>query len=80
MFPSLWKFFLVGVLSMECLRSSTARRKLIIITGRSNSTFAAITQADPEEYRIQEHNETEQWINMTKESTKRIQRRERGEL
>ena len=57
-----------------------ARRRIIIITGKSNSTFSAITQEDPEDYRIQEYNDTEKWISVTKESKKRLQRRARGEL
>ena len=59
---------------------SMARRRIIIITGKSNSTFSVITQEDPEDYRIQEYNETEKWINVTKESKKRLQRHARGEL
>jgi hypothetical protein len=56
------------------------RKRLIIIVVKSNSSFRTVLPDNPEaeEYRIQELNETEQWINETKESKKKIQRR--GEL
>ena len=65
---------------MASFRPCRAGKILIIIVGKSNSSFRTVLQDNPEaeEYRIQELNETEQWINETKESKKKIQRR--GEL
>jgi hypothetical protein len=77
-YPSL-KLFIFVVLVGSC-SLSIARRRIIVIAGKNNSTFTAITQQDPEEYRKREYNETERWINVTKESQKRSQRRVRGEL
>jgi hypothetical protein len=65
---------------MASFRPCRAGKILIITVGKSNSSFRTVLQDNPEaeEYRIQELNETEQWINETKESKKKIQRR--GEL
>jgi hypothetical protein len=67
---------------MASFRLCRARKRLVVIVGKSNSSFRTVLQDNPEaeEYRIQELNETEQWINETKESKKKIQRRARGEL
>ena len=73
-------FILTVAVSMASFPVSTARKRLILITDETNSTFSAITQEDPEEYRIREYNETTRWINVTKESKKLLQRRTREEL
>ena len=74
-------FILTVAVSMASFPAvSTARKRLILITDETNSTFSAITQDDPEEYRIREYNETTRWINVTKESKKLLQRRTREEL
>lgn len=63
---------------MVILCPSAARKRIIIVQGRNNSTFIAITQEDPEEYLVRYYNETERWINQTKEVKKHIQRHARG--
>ena len=57
---------------------STARKRIIIVQGRNNSTFTAITQEDPDEYLVRSYNETQRWINETKEVKKQLQRHARG--
>ena len=81
MFPDTSKLFILTVvLSSVTIYPSLARKRVIIIQDRSNSSLIAISQDDPEEYRLREYNKTEQWMNTTKENKKRIQKHARGEL